>query len=114
MMETIRILVIGESLGLTRDLLLPIRRRTGFQVLGPVPDESAAFELLTEALPDIIVVELDRLDGRGVAVVSEMRSQTQIRVMAATRRPAAPAVGDPVAPDTSDPAAPTAGDLAGE
>jgi two-component system, NarL family, nitrate/nitrite response regulator NarL len=92
MKDAIRILVIGESLGLTRDLLLAIRRRSGFQVLGPVPDGSAALEVLPEAQPDIIVVELDRLDGRGVAIVSEMRSQTQIRVMAATRHPAAPAV----------------------
>ncbi len=92
MMDTIRILVIGESLGLTQDLLLAIRRRTGFHVLGPVPDEVAALELLSEALPDIVVVELDRPDGRGVAIVSEIRRQTQIRVMAATRFPAAPAV----------------------
>lgn len=92
MMETIRILVIGESLGVTQDLLLAIRRRTGFQVLGPVPDGSAALELLSEAQPDIIVVELDRPDGRGVAIVSDMRTRSQIRVMAATRHPAAPIV----------------------
>jgi DNA-binding NarL/FixJ family response regulator len=92
MMDTIRILVIDESLGLTQDLLLAIRRRTGFHVLGPVPDEAAALELLSEAQPDIIVVELDRPDGRGVAIVSKIRSQTQIRVMAATNFPAAPAV----------------------
>lgn len=91
-MDTIRILVIDESLGLTQDLLLAIRRRTGFHVLGPVPDEEAALELLSEAQPDIIVVELDRPDGRGVAIVSKIRSQTQIRVMAATNFPAAPAV----------------------
>lgn len=91
-MDTIRILVIDESLGLTQDLLLAIRRRTGFHVLGPVPDEEAALELLSEAQPDIIVVELDRPDGRGVAIVSKIRSQTQIRVMAATNLPAAPAV----------------------
>jgi DNA-binding NarL/FixJ family response regulator len=91
-MDTIRILVIGESLGLTQDLLLAIGRRTGFHVLGPVPDEAAALELLSEAQPDIIVVELDRPDGRGVAIVSEIRGQTQVRVMAATRLPAAPAV----------------------
>jgi DNA-binding NarL/FixJ family response regulator len=92
MMETIRILVIGESFGLTQDLLLATRRRTGFLVLGPVPDGSAALELLSEAQPDIIVVELDRADGRGVAIVSEIRGQTQMRVMAATRHRAGPAV----------------------
>ena len=92
MMDTIRILVIGESFSLTQDLLLAMRRRSGFLVLGPVHDEAAALELLSDVRPDIIVVELDRPDGRGVAIVSEIRSQTQIRVMAATRHPAAPAV----------------------
>jgi two-component system, NarL family, nitrate/nitrite response regulator NarL len=91
-METIRILLIAESPGSTQDLLLAIRRRTGFRLLGPVPDESAALEFLSDAQADIIVVELDRLDGRGVSIVSEMRTRTQIRVMAATRHPAAPAV----------------------
>ena len=91
-MDTIRILVIGESLGLAQDLLLALRRRTGFQVLGPVPDDTAALELMAEAQPDIVVVQLDRLDGRGVAIVSAIRSQTQIRVMVATRYPAAPVV----------------------
>jgi two-component system nitrate/nitrite response regulator NarL len=91
-METMRILVIGESFGLARDLLPALRRRTGFQVLGPVLDETAALELLAEARPDIVVVQLDRLDGRGVAIVSAIRTQTQTRVMAATRQPAAPVV----------------------
>ena len=91
-MDTIRILVIGETLGLAQDLLLALRRRTGFQVLGPVPDDTAALDLMAEAQPDIVVVQLDRLDGRGVAIVSAIRSQTQIRVIAATRSPAAPVV----------------------
>jgi len=91
-MDTICILVIGESLGLAPDLLPALRRRTGFQVLGPVPDETAALELLSEARPDIFVVELDRLDGRGVEIVSAIRTRTQSRVMAATRHPATPLV----------------------
>ena len=86
-MDTIRILMVGESLGLAQDLLLALRRRTGFQVLGPVPDDAAALELFAEARPDIVVVELDRLDGRGVAIVSAIRTQTQVRVMAVTRHP---------------------------
>jgi len=91
-METFRILVVGESLGLAQDLLLALRRRTGFQVLGPVPDETAALELFAEARPDVVVVQLDRLDGRGVAIVSAIRSGTDVRVLAATRYPAAPDV----------------------
>lgn len=88
-MDMMRILVIGESLGLAQDLLLALRRRTGFQVLGPVPDELAALELFAEVRPDIVVVELDRLDGRGVAIVSAIRTQSQVRVMAVTRCPSA-------------------------
>ena len=91
-MDTIRILVIDESPRLARDLLLAFRRRTGFEVLGPVSDETAALEMFAEAQPDIVVVELDRLDGRGVGIVSAIRSETQVRVMAATRYPVAPDV----------------------
>ncbi len=89
-MDTIRILVIGESPGLAQDLLLAFRRRAGFEVLGPVPDDTAALEVFAEVQPDIVVVQLDRLDGRGVAIVSAIRSATQVRVMAATRYPAPP------------------------
>lgn len=88
-MDTIRILVIDESLGLAQDLLLALRGRMGFQILGPVPDDTAAIELMAEAQPGIVVVHLDRLDGRGVAIVSAIRTQTQVRVMAATQYPAA-------------------------
>ena len=63
-----------------------VRRRPGIHVLGPVSDETAALALFGEAQPDIVVVELDRLDGRGVAIISEIRSRTPVRVMAATRR----------------------------
>jgi len=91
-MDTIRILVVDESLGLAQDLLLALRRRAGFLVLGPVSDDSAALEQFADAQPDIVLVHLDRLDGRGVAIVSVIRSRTQVRVMAATRYPAAPDV----------------------
>lgn len=91
-METIRILVVSETPGLVQDLLLAFRRRAGFEILGPVSDESAAIEVFSEAQPDIVVVELDRLDGRGVAIVSAIRGTTQVRVMASTRYPAIPEV----------------------
>jgi len=88
-MNTIRILVVAESPGLAQELLLALRRRPGFEVLRPVPDDTAALELFAEAHPTIVVVELDRLDGRGVAIVSAIRSGTQLRVMVATRYPTA-------------------------
>lgn len=89
-MDTIRILVVAESIGLTQDLVIAFRRRPGFMILGPVSDETAALALFGEVQPDIVLVQLDRLDGRGVAIISEIRSKTPVRVMAATRDPAAP------------------------
>lgn len=91
-MGTLRILVVSETPGLVQDLLLAFRRRAGFEILGPVSDESAAIEAFSETQPDIAVVELDRLDGRGVAIVSAIRGTTHVRVMASTRYPATPEV----------------------
>ncbi|MCD6022998.1 MAG: DNA-binding response regulator [Actinomycetia bacterium] len=88
-MDTISILVVAENFGLTQDLVIAFRRRPGFLILGPVPDETAALELFGEVQPDLVLVQLDRLDGRGVAIISEIRSRTPVRVMAATRDPAA-------------------------
>jgi DNA-binding NarL/FixJ family response regulator len=87
-METISILVVAENPCLVQELLLAFRRRTGFEVLGPVTDDAAALEVFSKAQPDIVVVELDRLDGRGVAIVSSIRDTTHVRVMASTRYPA--------------------------
>jgi DNA-binding NarL/FixJ family response regulator len=92
MMDPIRILVVAESPGLARDLSVSLRRRPGFEVLGQVPDDPAALEMFAEGYPAIVVVQLDRLDGRGVGVVSAISSETQLRVMVATRYPAAPEV----------------------
>jgi DNA-binding NarL/FixJ family response regulator len=91
-METIRILVVDESPSLTQDLLRSLRRRTGFQVLGPVPDAPAALEACSEEPLHIVLVQLDRLDERGVAIVSAVSSGSPIRVMGATRHPVAPIV----------------------
>jgi DNA-binding NarL/FixJ family response regulator len=87
-MDTIRILVVSESLGLAQDLLLALRRRAGFQVFGPVPEETSALELFAQSQADIVVVNLDRPDGRGVGIVSAIASRADVRVMAATRYPA--------------------------
>lgn len=91
-METIRILVVDESPGLTQDLLLALRRRTGVQVLGPVPDAASALEACANVRPDLVVVRLDRPDDRGVAIVSAIRSGSSVRVMTSTQHPAAPLV----------------------
>jgi DNA-binding NarL/FixJ family response regulator len=87
-MDAIRVLVVDERPGLTQDLLLALRRRAGFQVLGPVPDEVDATPVLSDGAADVAVVNLDRNDGRGVAIVSLLREASVVRVMAATKHPA--------------------------
>jgi DNA-binding NarL/FixJ family response regulator len=91
-MESIRILVVDERPALTHQLLLALRRRAGFEVLGPVPDAPSAIDVGAEAFPRLAIVQLDRSDDRGIAIVSAIRSGSPIRVMAATRHPGAPRV----------------------
>ena len=91
-MEPIRVLVVAEGLGLSQDLVRSLRRRSTLEILGPLLDEAAAIEVLDAAPIDIVVVQLDRADGRGVPVVSAIRGARDVRVMAATRYPASPLV----------------------
>ena len=91
-MEPIRVLVVAEGLGLSQDLVRSLRRRSALEILGPMPDEAAAIEVLDAAPIDVVVVQLDRGDGRGVAIVSAIRGARDVRVMAATRYPASPLV----------------------
>ncbi|HEX6400031.1 MAG TPA: hypothetical protein VF108_06125, partial [Actinomycetota bacterium] len=80
-MDTIRILVVAESTGLVQDLLIAFRRRSGFDVLGPLPDGPAVIELLDEAQPDLVVVDLDRSDGRGLRSRAEIREEANVPAM---------------------------------
>ncbi|MGH2679897.1 MAG: LuxR C-terminal-related transcriptional regulator [Actinomycetota bacterium] len=89
-MHTIRILVADESPALTQTMSLSLRRRSGFEVIGPVPDAPSALEVCAEACPDLVVVNLDRNDHQGIAIVSAVRNGSSIRVMTATRHPGAP------------------------
>jgi DNA-binding NarL/FixJ family response regulator len=91
-MEMISVLVVDENPGLAQDMLLALRRRAGVQVLGPVPDETTALDACLDVRPDLVVVQLDRQDERGVSIVSAIRGGSSIRVMTATKRPAAPLV----------------------
>lgn len=91
-MDDIRVLVVGDCLSLTQDLLLAFRRRSGYEVLGPVVDEAAAADALALAPVDIVVVDLDRVDDRGVAIVATLRNESDVRVMATTRHAASPLI----------------------
>jgi two-component system, NarL family, nitrate/nitrite response regulator NarL len=84
-MDAIRILVVAERMGFAQGLLIALRRRSGFDVLGPLSDESAVIELLAEARPDLVVVDLDRSDGRGLLILAAVRDEANVPAMVATR-----------------------------
>lgn len=87
MMHDIRLLVVDEGPGLTRDLLLALRRRPGWQVLGPVVDDAAAIGVLVRETMDLVVVDLERRDQVGVAIVTGIRNASDVRVMVAMQDP---------------------------
>jgi DNA-binding NarL/FixJ family response regulator len=85
MPENIRVLVVDEDPALTQGLILALPRRGPVQVLGPVPDAPEALAALEEGLADLILVELDRTDGRGTEVVGAIRDAGgAVRVLAAS------------------------------
>jgi DNA-binding NarL/FixJ family response regulator len=91
-MDEIRVLIVDDSLGFARDLLLVLRRRSGLHVFGPVRDEDDAIRTLADVPVDIVVVDLDRADEHGVALIAALRNASDTRVMAATRHVASPVV----------------------
>jgi DNA-binding NarL/FixJ family response regulator len=83
---SMRVLVVGESSGLVQALILGLPRRGPVDVLGPVPDAPDALAALEEALADLVLVDLDRTDGRGADVVGAIRDGGgRIRVLATSR-----------------------------
>lgn len=92
MTNAIRVLIVEESLGLTQSLLLALRRRPGLEVWGPVVTSADAIEELAGTPVDIVVVDLDRVDEQGVAIVAAIRNASDSRVIAATRHAASPLV----------------------
>lgn len=91
-MSAIRVLIVEEHVGLTHALLLALRRRHAVDVLGPVATAALAIEMLHETHVDVVVVNLDRADEQGVALVADLRDGADVRVMAATRHVASPLV----------------------
>jgi DNA-binding NarL/FixJ family response regulator len=83
-MQDIRVLVVDESPGLTQGLLLALPRRGPVRVLGPVVDATEAIEVLDKELADIVVVDIDRDDGRGLEVLTAIRDGGNRRVLAST------------------------------
>ncbi|MEA2581763.1 MAG: hypothetical protein QOE83_2655 [Actinomycetota bacterium] len=85
-METeLRVLVVGEGLGLTQSLLLRLSRSFAVRVLGPVPAETQALEAVGEGVVDLVVVDLVRTDGRAWEIISSIVDGTGVRVLAVAR-----------------------------
>jgi DNA-binding NarL/FixJ family response regulator len=84
--ESIRVLVVDESPGLAQGLMLALPRRGPISVLGPVADACEALAAIREGLADLVLVAIDRADGRGAEVVSAIRdANQQVRVLASSR-----------------------------
>jgi DNA-binding NarL/FixJ family response regulator len=85
-MDDIKVLVVDERPGLTQGLLLALPRRGHVRVLGPVSEVAAAREAIDRGLADVIVVDLDREDGLGIAIVAALRDADEgACILVATR-----------------------------
>jgi DNA-binding NarL/FixJ family response regulator len=84
--QDIRVLVVDESPGLTQGLLLALPRSGPVCVLGPVQDDGEAVVALDLAAADLIVVDIDRDDGRGLEVLAAVSDREGARVLASTQR----------------------------
>jgi DNA-binding NarL/FixJ family response regulator len=110
MTADIRVLVVDESPGLTQALILALPRRGPVEVLGPVPDAPEALAALEEGLADLVLVGLDRSDGRGTDVVGAiLDGAKRARILASSHRPGADVAATALAagacgvlPDTRD------------
>ena len=91
-MDVIPVLVVDERPRLTQDLLLALRRRGRFQILGPVPDAASAIEAVEGSFIGVVIVQLERRDGGGVGIVSSIRDRCSVRVLAATARSSEPSI----------------------
>jgi DNA-binding NarL/FixJ family response regulator len=84
--QDIRVLVVDESPGLTQGLLLALPRSGPVCVLGPVQDDGEAVVALDLAAADLVVVDIDRDDGRGLEVLAAVSDREGARVLASTQR----------------------------
>jgi len=87
MAERIRVLVVDPGPQLTRALARAMPARGPVSVIGPVSDEVQAIEALDRGTTDLVVVALDRADGRGVETIGRIADAGgRGRVLAATAR----------------------------
>ncbi|MGH2629462.1 MAG: LuxR C-terminal-related transcriptional regulator [Actinomycetota bacterium] len=86
MADRIRVLVVDDGAGLTRELSFALAPRGPVRVAGPVDDVAAVIDQLTSGLADLVVVHIDRPDGLGTERIAAIAAGGgRGRVLAASR-----------------------------
>ncbi len=86
MIEHIRVLVVDDGSELTQGLLLGLPSAGPIRVLGPIAGAAEAVEIVGDGRADLVLVDLDRRDGRGIEIVSAIRdARADVRVLASSR-----------------------------
>ena len=81
----IRVLVVGPDPRLVRRLVSDLPNRGPVSVAGPVADPADAVDALSRGSTDLVVVDLDRADGRGTKVIAAIADAGGVgRVLAAS------------------------------
>jgi DNA-binding NarL/FixJ family response regulator len=86
MADQIRVLVVDDGVGLTRELSLALPGRGPVRVTGPVTEIADVLDRLASGLADLVVVQIDRSDGLGAESIAAIaRGGGRGRVLAASR-----------------------------
>jgi DNA-binding NarL/FixJ family response regulator len=86
MPQRIRVLVVDPARGLVDSLARAVPSRAPVAIEGPAADETAAIDALSEGRAELVVVNLDRGDGRGLEVLARVAGAGSGRVLAASDR----------------------------
>jgi DNA-binding NarL/FixJ family response regulator len=86
MPDLVHVLVVDPEPGILERLAAAIPRRSAISVIGRVDDERSASQALADGVVDLVVVSIDRADGRGCAVIRAVADGGSGRVLAASRR----------------------------
>lgn len=81
-MEGLTVLVVADAVDVAQNLNLAFRRYPSITVLGPAFDSSAAHHALVEGDVDVVVVDLDRHDDLGLALIQSLRASAPVPVLA--------------------------------
>ena len=85
MAGSIRVLIVEQGRRLSRTVAAALPKGGPVIVTGSVPDAAEAREALSHGLVDLVVVDIDRADGRGIEVIAAIASSGgRGRVLAAS------------------------------